>query len=165
MSPGIDNFPRMRKLSKKTTKMFSKFKLQKPSNVIYRQGARQFEAPQSSNIVSIPLLEHYDQTIRALRAENQMLKSQKSAIDVKLTMQYNELVKACEEAFQLREEMKLLRDEVAHSRLKVDQVKNQVKFNTKKKKLLGSGQSITMPQKEKDQAVGDECSGEIGSGV
>lgn len=69
-------------------------------------------------------MEHYDQTIRALRAENQMLKSQKSAVDVKFTAQYNKLVKAREEAFQLREEIKLLRDEVAHNRLKVDQVKS-----------------------------------------
>lgn len=53
-----------------------------------------------------------------------MLKSQKSAVDVKFTAQYNKLVKAREEAFQLREEIKLLRDEVAHNRLKVDQVKS-----------------------------------------
>ena len=91
--------------------MFSKFKLQTATNpnVIYRRGPRRFEAERSTDIISVPLLEHYDRTIRALRAEN--------------SAQYQELVNARAEAFQLREQLKLLHEEV----------KNKVKFNTSKK--------------------------------
>ena len=52
--------------------MFLKFKLQTETNpnVIYRRDPRRFEAERSTDIISVPLLEHYDRTIRALRAEN-----------------------------------------------------------------------------------------------
>ena len=81
----------------------------------------------------MPFLEQYDRVISALRAENATLRNEKSAADQLLMAQYNELMKARAEAFQLREQVKLLRDEVAHSRLPVDPTKNSVKFNTSKK--------------------------------
>ena len=74
----------------------------------------------------MPLLEHYDRAIQELRAENEQLKTQ-------TTTQSRELKKARAEAFELREELKLLRDEVAQSQLLVDRTKNSVKFNTSKK--------------------------------
>ena len=54
--------------------------------------------------------------MRALRRENEA--------------QYQELVKARAEAFQLGEKLKLLREEVAQSRLQVDTLHNKVKFNS-----------------------------------
>ena len=106
--------------------MFSKFKLAKPANVLYRRGPRPYEREHPTDILSVPLLEHYDRTIQELRAENEQLKTQ-------TTTQFHELMKARAEAFELREQLKLLHDEVAQSRLPVDCTKNSVKFNTSKK--------------------------------
>ena len=106
--------------------MFSKFKLQKPANVLYRRGSQRYEREHPTDIISVPLLEQYDLAIRELRVENEQLKSLTTA-------QYHELIKARAEAFQLREELTLLRNEVAQSRLPVDRTKNTVKFNTSKK--------------------------------
>ncbi|PFX15854.1 hypothetical protein AWC38_SpisGene19907 [Stylophora pistillata] len=50
-----------------------------------------------------------------------------------MTEQHHELIKARAEAFQLREELTLLRNEVAQSRLPVDRTKNSFKFNSSKK--------------------------------
>ena len=107
-----------------STEMFSKFKLQKPANVLYRQGSKHYEREYPTDIISVPLLEHYDLAMRELRTENEVT-----------TTQYHELIKAREEAFQLREELTLLRNEVAHSRFPVDQTKIAVKFNTSKKNI------------------------------
>jgi len=106
--------------------MFSKFKLEKPANVLYRGGSKRYEREYPTDIISVPLLEQYDRAIRQLREENEQLKTQTTA-------QYNEIIKARAEAFQLREELRLLRDEVAQSRQQVDRTKNCVKFNTSKK--------------------------------
>lgn len=94
--------------------MFSKFKIEKAPNVLYKRGPRHFEVEQSA--ISLPLLEAYDQRIRHLRAENEQLRAEKM-----------------EEVFQLRQELQLLRDEVAQSRLAVNPVKNTVKFNVSRK--------------------------------
>lgn len=80
----------------------------------------------NTDIISLPLLEHYDFTIRQLRAEVEQLRNQRTA-------DCHELIQARAEAFQLREELKLLRDEVAQGRLPVDRTKNTVKFHTSKK--------------------------------
>ena len=48
--------------------MFSKFKIEKPEYVLYKRGRAHFEAERS--VVSLPLLESYDERIRHLRAEN-----------------------------------------------------------------------------------------------
>ena len=54
--------------------MFSKFKIEKPPNVLYKRGPRHFEVEQSA--LSLPLLEVYDQRIRHLCAENEQLRAQ-----------------------------------------------------------------------------------------
>ena len=48
--------------------MLSKFKEEKPSHVFYKSGARHFEAEKSSNILSLPIVEAYDQQIRLMSA-------------------------------------------------------------------------------------------------
>ena len=40
--------------------MFSKFKVEKSSHVLYKRGARNFEAERSANILSLPIVEAYD---------------------------------------------------------------------------------------------------------
>ena len=91
-----------------------------------RRGPKPYEREHPTDILSVPLLEHYDRAIQELRAENEQLKTQ-------TTTQFHELMKARAEAFELREQLKLLHDEVAQSRLLVDRTKNSVKFNTSKK--------------------------------
>lgn len=103
--------------------------MQKSSNVLYRRGSKRYEREHPTDIISVPLLEQYDLAIRELRAENEQLKSQTTA-------QYHELIKARAEAFQLREDLALLRNEVAQSRLPVDRIKNSVKFNTSTRHLV-----------------------------
>ena len=44
--------------------MFSKFKIEKAPNVLYKRGPRHFEVEQSG--ISLPLLEVYDRRIRHL---------------------------------------------------------------------------------------------------
>ena len=122
----ISTRPDNHNLRSLSAEMFSKFKLQKLANVLYRRGSKNYEREHPTDIISVPLLEHYDLAIRELRTENEQLKSLTTA-------QYHELTKARAEAFQLREELTLLRDEVAQSRLPVDRTKNAVKFNTSKK--------------------------------
>ena len=113
--------------------MFSKFKVDKPSHVLHKRGARHFEAEKSSNILSLPIVESYDQQIRLMRAEIEQLKVMKSIDQGIIQSQVTELRLARAEAFQLRQEIQLLRDEVARSRLQVDSVKNRVKFNVTRK--------------------------------
>ena len=113
--------------------MFSKFKVEKPSHVLHKRGARHFEAEKSSNILSLPMVESYDQQIRLMCAEIEQLKVMKSIDQGIIQFQVTELRLARAEAFQLRQEIQLLRDEVAHSRLQVHPVKNRVKFNVTRK--------------------------------
>ena len=49
--------------------LFSKFKVEKPSHVLYKRGARHFEAEKSANILSLPIAEAYDQQIGLMHAE------------------------------------------------------------------------------------------------
>lgn len=104
--------------------MFSKFKIEKAPNVLYKRGPRHFEVEQSA--ISLPLLEAYDQHIRQLQAEVQQLRAENNGQAV-------ELAGRRAENFQLRQELQLLREEVAQSRLAVDPVKNTVKFNVSRK--------------------------------
>ena len=98
--------------------MFSKFKVDKPqANVLYKRGPRHFEVDQS--VLSLPLLEAYDQRIRHLH----------EIVSDKAT----ELAERKAEVFQLRQELQLLRNELAQSRLAVEPVKNTVKFNVSRK--------------------------------
>ena len=86
--------------------MFSKFKIEKAPNVLYRRGPRHFEVEQSA--ISLPLLEAYDQRIRHLRAENEQLRAEKME-DVKIINgQAAELAERRAEVFQLRQELQLL---------------------------------------------------------
>ena len=111
--------------------MFSKFKIEKAPNVLYRRGPRHFEVEQSA--ISLPLLEAQEQRIRHLRAENEHLRAEKME-DVKIIYgQAAELAERRPEVFQLRQELQLLRFEVAQSRLEVNSVKNTVKFNVSRK--------------------------------
>ena len=56
-------------------KIFSKFKIEKAPNVLYRHGLRHFEVEQSAS--SLPLLEAYHQHICHLHAKNEQLKKRK----------------------------------------------------------------------------------------
>ena len=60
------------------SEMFSKFKVEKPPNVLYKRGARHFEAEKSGNTLFLPIVETYDQQIRLMRAEIERLKTMKS---------------------------------------------------------------------------------------
>ena len=51
--------------------MFSKFKLHKPANVLYRLGSKHYEQEHPTDILSVPLLEQYDLAICELRTENE----------------------------------------------------------------------------------------------
>lgn len=52
------------RLGKKMFRMFSKFTLEKAPKKIYRRGLRKFEAEQPTEILSIPVIDFYDQTIK-----------------------------------------------------------------------------------------------------
>ena len=68
-----------------------------------------------------------------MRAENEHLRAEKIE-DVKIIYgQAAELAERRPEVFQLRQELQLLRFEVAQSRLEVNSVKNTVKFNVSRK--------------------------------
>ena len=60
-----------------SSKMFSKFKVEKPSHVLYKRGARYFEAEKSGNILFLPIVETCDEQIRLMRAEIERLKTMK----------------------------------------------------------------------------------------
>jgi len=67
--------------------MFSKFKVAKPANVLYKRGSRRYEQEHPTDIASVPFLQHYDRAIQELRAENEQLKNHSTA-------QIHELMKA-----------------------------------------------------------------------
>ena len=85
--------------------MFSKFKVEKPSNVLYKRGARHFEAEKSGNILFLPIVETYDQQIRLMRAEIERLKTMKSIDQAIIQSEVTELKLARAEALQLRQEI------------------------------------------------------------
>lgn len=68
-----------------------------------------------------------------MRAEIERLEAKASIDQAILQSKVTELMVSRAEAFQLRQEIKLLWDEVARSRLQVDPVKNRVKFNVTRK--------------------------------
>ena len=73
--------------------MFSKFKVDKPqANVLYKRGPRHFEVEQS--VLSLPLLEAYDQRIRHLHEI--------------VSDQATELEERRAEVFRLRQELQLV---------------------------------------------------------
>ena len=111
--------------------MFSKFKIEKQPNVLYKRGPRHFEVEQSP--ITLPLLEVYDQQIRHWRAKAEQLGAEKVEDAKIINGQATELAQRRAEVFQLRQELQLLRDEVAQSRLAVNQVKKTVKFNVSRK--------------------------------
>ena len=104
--------------------MFSKFKIEKAPNALYRHEPSHFEVEQSA--ISLPLLEAYDQRIRHLRAENEQLRAEKVEHVKIINGQATELAERRAEVFQLRQELQLLRHEVS-------QKKNTVKFNISRK--------------------------------
>ena len=113
--------------------MFSKLKIEKPEYVLYKQGRTHFEAERS--IVSLPLLEAYDERIRHLLAEN--------------NRQATELVKKRSEVFQLQQELQLLREEVARTRLQVNPAKSTVKFNVSRHSYWEFHKSTTNLKRKK----------------
>ena len=130
--------------------MFSKFKIEKAPNVLYRRGPRHFEVEQSA--ISLPLLEAQEQRIRHLRAENEHLRAEKME-DVKIIYgQAAELAERRPEVFQLRQELQLLRLEVAQSRLEVNPVKNTVKFNVSRKSYWDVDRAVRSLKRKK---IGD----------
>ena len=116
--------------------MFSKSKVEKPSHVLYKRGARHFEAEKSSDILSLPI-------------EIEQLKAMKSIDQDIIQSQVTELRLARTEAFQLRQEIHLLRDGVARSRLQVDPVKNRVKFNVTRKTFWELEKSVRSLKRKK----------------
>ena len=109
--------------------MFSKFKIEKPQNVLYRRGPRHFEAEHS--IISLPLLEASDARIRNLLAQNDELRASNVIKDL-------ELAQKRAEVFQLTQELQLLREEVARSRLAVDP-ESEIVQTTKGAKIRSGG--------------------------
>ena len=87
-------------------KIFSKFKIEKAPNVLYRRGPRHFEVEQSA--ISLPLLGAYDQRICHLRAENEKLRAEKMENVKIINGQAAELAERRAEVFQLRQELQLL---------------------------------------------------------
>ena len=109
-------------VQKNFRKMFSKFKIEKQQNVLYRRGPRHFEAEQS--IIFLPLLEAFDARIR----KRQEMTNCEPATWWKIWNWRKRGLK-----FQLSQELQLLWEEVARSRLAVDPVKYTVKFNVSRK--------------------------------
>lgn len=128
--------------------MFSKFKIEKAPNVLYKRGPRHFEVEQSA--ISLPFLEAYDQHIRQLQAEVQQLRAENNGQAV-------ELAGRRAENFQLRQELQLLREEVAQSRLAVDPVKNTVKFNVSRKSYWDVDRAARSLKRKKNRSLPPKC--------
>ena len=89
--------------------MFWKFRVEKPSHVLYKFGARHFEAEKLSNILFLPIIESYEQQSRLMRAEIKQLKAMKSIGQGIIQSHVTELRLARTEALQLRQEIQLLK--------------------------------------------------------
>ena len=74
-----------------SSKMFSKFKVEKPSHVLYKRGARHFEAEKTGNTLFLVSVETYDQQIRLMRAEIERLKTMKSIDQVIIQRNWHSL--------------------------------------------------------------------------
>ena len=70
--------------------------------MLYKRRARHFEAEKLSNILSLPIIESYEQQIRLMRAQIEQLKAMKSIDQGIIQSQVTELRLARTEAFQLR---------------------------------------------------------------
>ena len=132
---------------KKFRKMFSKFKIEKPQQVLNKRGPRYFEAEQS--IISLPLLEACDACIRSLRAENDELRANNEEYRKLVSLTDTELTRKRVEVFQLTQELQLLREEVGRSRLAVNPVKNTVKFNASRKSYWDVDKSSRCSKRKK----------------
>ena len=108
-------------------KVFSKFRIEKPKYVLCKRGRAHFEA--ETSIVSLPLLEAYDERIRHLLAENYQLRARKVGNSKIIQSLETELIQKRSEVFQLQQELQLLREEVASTRQPVNPANNTVKFN------------------------------------
>ena len=95
--------------------MFAKFRIEKPE---YSE----------RSVVSLPLLEAYDERIRHLLAENNQLRARKIQYSKIIQSQETELIIKRSEIFQLQQELQVLREEVARTRQPVNTA-NTVKFN------------------------------------
>ena len=127
--------------------MFSKFKVDKPqANVLYKRGPRHFEVEQS--VLSLPLLEAYDQRIRHLHEI--------------VSDQATELAERRAEVFQLRQELQRLRNELAQSR---HPVKNAVKFNVSRENYWDVDKSSRSMKRKKNQRVPPKCHRYFTSGI
>ena len=84
-----------------SSKMFSKFMVEKPSNVLYKRGAKHFEVEKSGNILFLPIVETYEQQIYLMRAEIEQLKTMKSIDQAIIQSQVTELTLARAEALQI----------------------------------------------------------------
>jgi len=113
--------------------MFSKFKIEKPQHVLYRRGPRCFEAEMS--VISLPLLEATDARIRSLLAENDQLRA--------------ELGQNRAHIFRLTQELQLLQEEVARSRLAVNPVKSTAKFYVSRKSYWDIEKSARSSKRKK----------------
>ena len=89
-------------------------------------------------MLSLPLIDAYDQQICMMRAEIKLLWAKESIYQATIQSQGTELTIARAEAFQLRQEIQLLRDEAELSGLQGDPVKNRVQCN--QQNLLGLGE-------------------------
>ena len=97
-------------------KMFAKFRIEKPDYA-------------ERSVVSLPLLEAYDERIRHLLAENYQLRARKIGNSKIIQSLETELIQKRSEVFQLQQELQLLREEVASTRQPVNPANNTVKFN------------------------------------
>ena len=105
--------------------MLSKFNIEKPEYVLYKRGRARFEAERS--VVSLPLLEACEERMRHLLAENDQLHASKKEDSINygkiIQSHATELVRKMTEVFPLQQELKLLREEVARTRLPVNSTK------------------------------------------
>lgn len=131
--------------------MFSKFKIEKPEYVLYKRGRAHFEAERS--VVSLPLLEACEERMRHLLAENDQLRASKKEDSINygkiIQSHATELVRKRTEVFPLQQELKLLREEVARTRLPVNSTKKHCQVQCQPPQLLGIGQVKEKLEKKK----------------
>ena len=126
--------------------MLSKFNIEKPEYVLYKRGRARFEAERS--VVSLPLLEACEERMRHLLAENDQLHASKKEDSINygkiIQSHATELVGKSTEVFSLQQELKLLCDEVARTRLPVNSTKKKKKKKKHKKKKKKKNQVWTI---------------------
>ena len=127
-------------VQKKIRKCFQSSRSRSRKTCSIGEDPRHFEAEHS--IISLPLLEASDARIRNLLAQNDELRASNVIKDL-------ELAQKRAEVFQLTQELQLLREEVARSRLAVDPVKNTVKFNASRKSYWDVDKSARSVKRKK----------------